>query len=157
MIGGMVVIFLIILMNIVSTVKEGYLKNTVSNLQSEEDGTKETLANESKKAMVPKKQLVRKKRAVSPVEIIGIWRHEHPIVGSRITIFRQNGKLFMESAFIDGNSMTERIVETPSANGLRFETRGKTRYSEWYLMDKQGNLQIWDQIGLFSTAKRIGG
>ncbi len=151
MIGGMVVIFLIILMNIVSTVKEGSLKNTVPNLQSEEDGAKDTLQTNLKK------QLVRKKRVPPEREVIGTWRHEHPIIGSRITIFRQNGKLFMESAFIDGNSMTERIVETPSANGLRFETRGKTRYSEWYLMDKQGNLQIWDQIGLFSTAKRIGG
>ncbi len=65
LIGGMVVIFLIILMNIVSTVKEGSLKNTVPNLQSEEDGAKETLQTNLKK------QLVRKKRVPPEREVRG--------------------------------------------------------------------------------------
>jgi len=44
-------------------------------------------------------------------EVIGTWLDERPFVGSRITLFRENGVLFMESTYPDGSSGKEEMVE----------------------------------------------
>lgn len=88
-------------------------------------------------------------------EVIGSWLDESPFVGSRITIFRQNGKLFIENTYKDGSSGKKEIVEKLSGKDRTFREKERNSFGEFYLIDSQGNLQLWDQEGLISTAKKI--
>ena len=89
-------------------------------------------------------------------EIIGCWLDESPIIASRITIFREDTKLFIERKFKDGSTFKKEIVARPSTVGKRFEDKEANDSGEFDLIDSQGNLQLWSQNGLITTAKAIG-
>ena len=63
-------------------------------------------------------------------EIIGRWLDEGPIVGGRITIFREDGKLFIEQIFTDGSSRKEELVEKKSPLGRRFDLKAISSTSD---------------------------
>jgi len=88
-------------------------------------------------------------------EVIGIWLDESPFIGSRITIFRQNRKLFLENMYTDGSSGKKEFVEKLSGKDRTFRKKEGSSVGEFYLIDKQGNLQLWDQEGIIWTAKKI--
>ena len=87
-------------------------------------------------------------------EVIGRWLDE--FIGSRITIFRQNGKLFIENTYKDGSGGKKEIVEKLSGRKRTFRRKEGSSAGDFYLIDKQGNLQMWDQEGIICTAKKIG-
>lgn len=88
-------------------------------------------------------------------EVIGIWLDESPFIGSRITIFRQNRKLFLENMYTDGSSGKKEFVEKLSGKDRTFRKKEGSSVGEFYLIDNQGNLQLWDQEGIIWTAKKI--
>ena len=88
-------------------------------------------------------------------EVVGVWLDESPVIGSRITIFRQNRKMFMENMYTDGSSGKKEIVEKLSDRKRTFRRKEGSNVGEFYLIDKQGNLQMWDQEGIIWTAKKI--
>jgi len=88
-------------------------------------------------------------------EVIGRWLDESPFIGSRVTIFRQDGKLFMENTYKDGSSGKKEIVEKLSGKNRTFRKKEGSSVGEFYLIDNQGNLQLWDQEGIIWTAKKI--
>jgi len=89
-------------------------------------------------------------------EVIGSWLDESPFIGSRITVFRQNGKLFIENTYKDGSSGKKEIVEKLAGKDRTFRKKEGSSVGEFYLIDNQGNLQMWDEEGIISTARKIG-
>lgn len=63
-------------------------------------------------------------------EIIGRWLDESPYVGSRITVFREDGKLFIEEMFKDGSSLRKELVEQKSPLGRRFDPKANPSTSD---------------------------
>jgi hypothetical protein len=90
-------------------------------------------------------------------EVIGRWLDDRPFVGHRVTIFREQGKLFMEQIFPDGSSSKKDLKETRTRQGRRFDEIEGSAYGDHWLLDSDGNLQLRDDEGLISTAKKIGG
>jgi len=88
-------------------------------------------------------------------EVIGSWLDESPFIGSRVTIYRQNGKLFLENTYKDGSIGKKEMVEKSSSKGRTFQKKEGSPAGEYYLIDRQGNLQLWDQEGWFSTARKL--
>lgn len=88
-------------------------------------------------------------------ETIGVWLDERLFLESRITIFREKGKLFMEYLHKDGSSGKREIVERDSPLGRRFERIGGSSAGDHQIIDSSGNLQFRDNEGLIGTAKRI--
>lgn len=89
-------------------------------------------------------------------EIIGSWLDESPFVGNRITIFRKDGKLFMENIYKDGSSGTKELVARKSPlGGQRFEKVGDSTAGDHWMVDSNGNLQLRDNEGWIATAKKI--
>ena len=86
---------------------------------------------------------------------IGRWLNETPFLGRRIVIFRDKDKLFMESTYEDGSSGTSEIVESQSPLGRRFNNPGGSTYGDHYVLDSNGDLQLRDDDGLISTAKKL--
>ena len=101
--------------------------------------------------------LKRKKKQVVKNEVIGKWLEENPYLGrSRITIFGKDGKFFMENKYKDGSVGQKEMVEMNSKKGRVFQREeGGGDAGEFYLIDKQGNLQLWDEEGIIWTAKKI--
>ncbi len=87
-------------------------------------------------------------------EIIGSWLQERGFA-NRITIFRKDGKLFMENKYTDGSAGTAELVETSSPRGRRFDYNPDRGNGEYYLINSKGDLQQWDQDGPFLTARKI--
>jgi len=89
--------------------------------------------------------------------IIGCWLDERMYVGSRITIFQQNGKLYMANDHKDGSSGVKKLVEKKSPLGRRFEddNMAGSETGDHWLLDSSGNLQLRDNDGLIAIAKKI--
>ncbi len=94
-------------------------------------------------------------RAPSDLEVIGSWLNESSFMGGRITIYREDGKLYMELKFSDGSSLNEELEEKSAPLGQRFDWIVGSGSGDHWIIDKEGNLQIRDSEGLISTAKRI--
>ncbi len=86
---------------------------------------------------------------------IGRWLDESPFAGKRIVIFRDKGKLFMESTYKDGSSGSNEIVESQSPLGRRFNKPGGSTAGDHWVLDSNGDLQLRDDEGLISTAKKL--
>ena len=88
-------------------------------------------------------------------EVVGHWIDERPFLEKRISIFRQNDKLYMEITYKDGSSGKNELLETRSPLGRRFEKVGVSRASDHWILDSDGNLQLRDNEGLIATSKKI--
>lgn len=88
-------------------------------------------------------------------ETIGHWLDESPFVGSRITIFREKGKLFIEQTYKDGSGHKKEIVERKSPLGRRFNEVERSRNGDHWILVSDGNLQVRDNDGLIGTAAKI--
>lgn len=88
-------------------------------------------------------------------EVVGSWFDQTPMVGGKISIYHKDGKVYMERTFNDGSSSKKEMVKKPSSNGKRFEEKSGSNFGEHYIIDQQDNLQIRDQEGLISTARKI--
>lgn len=86
---------------------------------------------------------------------IGRWLDESPFSSKRIVIYRENGKLFMELTYKDGSSGTNEIIERESPLGRQFSKPGGSRAGDHWVIDSGGDLQLRDQEGLISTAKKL--
>lgn len=88
-------------------------------------------------------------------EIIGYWLDESPFVASRIMIFHEDGKLFIEQMFKDGSSLKKELVEKKAPLGRRFDKVEGSSAGDHWVLGSDGNLQLRDNDGLITTAKKI--
>ena len=87
-------------------------------------------------------------------KIIGTWLDESVHMGHKITISSMDESLYVGRSFPDGSSSKNELVERSSSDGRKFEDKKGANFGEFYLLDSQGNLQVWDQDGLISTLKQ---
>ena len=90
---------------------------------------------------------------ISDREDIGSWLDD--VTSVRIVMYSEGGKLYVEQYFNDGRFLKEELVEKPSPAGQRLESKGGSSLGSHWVVDNTGNLQIRDNVGLVSTAKRI--
>jgi hypothetical protein len=102
---------------------------------------------------VEQEKSLKQKPDVPSREVIGIWFSD--LTSSKFTIYRQNGKVYMEEMFKDGSSSKNEMVKKVSSGRQRFEEKGGSSIGEYFLIDGQGNLQIFGMEGLVATAIHI--
>jgi len=102
------------------------------------------------------KALQRQAKSTDPSsEIIGRWLDTSPLLGGKITIFRKDGRFFMEYKYNDGSGDITELVETRSQVGRRFDYKPDRGNDEYYLIDSRGDLQELDRGGPFVTFKKL--
>lgn len=87
--------------------------------------------------------------------LVGRWFAESPYVSIHITIFREDGKLFIDPMFKDGSSLKEELVEKKSPLGRRFDPVEGTSTGDYLVLCSDGNLQVRDNDGLIATLRKI--
>ena len=86
-------------------------------------------------------------------EIIGKWMDNRPFVTRRIVLYRENGKVFMESTYADGSSGTDEVGESSTSPGMRFDS--SLNNEDYFVIDRNGDLEIRDSMGVIATAKKM--
>ena len=82
--------------------------------------------------------------------VIGRWLDETSF-GSGISLYRENGVIFLYQRWKDGSSRRVQMVKL----GQRFKQKESDGSGDYFQIDQQGNLQVRDQRGLILTAKRV--
>lgn len=88
-------------------------------------------------------------------EIIGEWLDESPYVGAKYTLMKKNGKIFMVRKFKDGSGSEKEMIKKSHSGKLRFEEKEGNDFGEYYLIERNGNLGVYDRAGLISTMRPI--
>ena len=88
-------------------------------------------------------------------EIIGEWLDESPYVGAKYTFLKRNGKIFMIRKFKDGSGSEKEMIQKRQSGRLRFEEKGGNDFGEYYLIERNGNLSVYDNAGLINKMKPI--
>lgn len=84
-------------------------------------------------------------------EVIGRWRHDM-LTRTFVMIISEAGQIRIEQ-ITDRGKLVDPLVEVSSAAGRRFNIVGDPR--EWYIINRQGNLEIRDHFGLYVTAIKV--
>ena len=85
--------------------------------------------------------------------LVGVWIDKWTAtIENRVTIFGDvDGQLYMTNEFSDGSKTTLNLHETESPTGRRFNV---VESEDYFVLDAEGNLQIWDSFGLIRTATK---
>ena len=87
-------------------------------------------------------------------EVIGEWLDETPFIGSKHTLMMKNEKIIMVRKYSDGSHSEIEMIQKNQSGMLRFE-RKKSRFEEYYLIERNGSLSLYDDLGLISTMPAI--
>ncbi|MBW2596828.1 MAG: hypothetical protein JRC93_12830 [Deltaproteobacteria bacterium] len=88
-------------------------------------------------------------------EIIGIWLDESPYVGAKYTFMRKDGKIIMVRKFKDVSSSEKEMIQKKQSGSLRFDEKGGNDFGEYYLIERNGNMGVYDNAGLINTMRSI--
>lgn len=88
-------------------------------------------------------------------ELIGSWLDNTPNSLGKITVFRDSGKVLLEYKSKDGTTWSKPVVQVPDSTGQRFQDEDGSEFGEYYLINSEGNLELWDRDGLILTANDI--
>jgi hypothetical protein len=88
-------------------------------------------------------------------EIIGEWLDESPYIGARYTLLKKKNKIIMVRKFKDGSVSEIEMIQKKQSGKLRFEEKGGNDLGEYYLINSDGSLSIYDNLGLIETIRPI--
>jgi hypothetical protein len=87
-------------------------------------------------------------------EIIGEWLDD-PYVGTKYTLLKNNGKILLIRMFKDGSSSEKEMIQKTQSERLRFEEIGGNNFGDYFLIDNNGRLYVYDYTGLLSTMRSV--
>lgn len=88
-------------------------------------------------------------------DIVGIWVDERPYAGSTLTLYRDRGKLYLESKYEDGSGSTDEMAESRTSNGMKLVEKGGNPHGEYFVLDASGDLFAGDAEGVFMKYNKI--
>jgi hypothetical protein len=84
-------------------------------------------------------------------DVIGRWRDSRPFMDV-IAIYSADGQFSFEQQFQDGSRRTGTLSASESARGQVFREEGDLDY---WILNRAGNLELWDEQGQITTAQSI--
>jgi len=84
--------------------------------------------------------------------IIGVWLDKRPMIEARVSLYKKNQKVYIEMIYQDGSTSNDEVVERKSGNIIRIVKRFMTShvrsFGEYWTLDKDGDLKLYDNEGL---------
>ena len=102
---------------------------------------------EEEKALMSKPQK-------SSGKIIGEWLDESSY-GAKYTLIKRNGKIIMICKYKDGSGSEEEMIQKKQSGKLRFEEKEGNDFGEYYLIEGNGRLAIYDNSGFGFSMRPI--
>lgn len=96
-------------------------------------------------------QNILKKRKNISGKIIGIWIDEFH---GKITIIKKSSGYVIQTKYKDGSGGTKNVIDFKARGKLAFKEKGNTR-GEYYVIEKSGDLSIYDSLGLIITMRAV--
>ncbi|WP_217543627.1 hypothetical protein, partial [Vibrio metschnikovii] len=72
----------------------------------------------------------------------------------QVSIFRMN-RLYLESRYKDGSGSTDEMTESQLNNAIKLVEKGGNPHGEYFVLDKNGQLQAGGNNGLFLKYKKL--
>jgi len=89
----------------------------------------------------------------SRIKIIGKWRGSFVIrVISMITIINKGGHFLLNMECIDNSKSSEKLIEK-RIKGKRCFFKQNSKFGEYFIINSNGSLSIYDDEGLITTLK----
>jgi len=106
---------------------------------------------------IEEEKLLMSKPKDSSGEIIGEWfgLDDSPYTPAKYTLLKKNGKIIMIRKYKDGSGSEEEMIQKKQSGKLRFEEKGGNDFGEYYLIESNGHLAIYDNMGLINTMRSI--
>lgn len=86
--------------------------------------------------------------------LIGRWLDNSPYSGGIVTISKTADNLIIYKKYSDGSESVENLIEKTVNGQKRWIEEGNT-FGEYYLLNKDGSLSIYDPDGLYLTLKSV--
>ena len=89
-------------------------------------------------------------------KIIGKFYEDQYIDGT-CTVYEKDGNTFLKISFNDGSSSITELKTKDLKNGIRLEDKEGNPNGEYYILNKNGNLEFYDseEVKMFTTARKI--
>jgi len=96
------------------------------------------------------------KTSLSESNLIGRWIDDTPYLGRVITISRNANtlELSIQSLYKDGSEGSKKLIEK-IVNGQKHWVEEGNVFGEYYFLNNDGNLSIYDAEGLYKTLPKI--
>ncbi|WP_108424521.1 hypothetical protein [Flagellimonas amoyensis] len=92
-------------------------------------------------------------------EIIASWYDNDAMLPNKKFLVKEKEKLFMKSIYADngllgkGGQLIEEVFEKKQSNATRYDY--ENNHGEYYLIEENGNLSLYDNSGKFKEMKRL--
>ncbi len=87
--------------------------------------------------------------------IINEWYDNNPITNAKIFLVEENGKKVIKTLYLKTKKIVvEKISIKKQKNGL-LRYNYKNKHKEYYLVEKNGNLSLYDKAGKFREYKKV--
>jgi hypothetical protein len=88
-------------------------------------------------------------------KIIGEWLDESPYVRAKYTFVKRDGKILVILKFESGSGSEKEMIQREQSGRLRFEEKVGNSFGEYYLIEVNGQLGIYDNAGLIKTLHSV--
>lgn len=88
------------------------------------------------------------------IEVIGEWKGSNLILASKVVMYKTNNHVFIKDIYDNGKSNEKKCIITQEDNGFRIKYIDKNS-RDYNLIDKDSNLEYWDDWGYFTEIKPI--
>lgn len=86
-------------------------------------------------------------------EVIGRWIDDRDGTSNKLTLFRQEGQIYLEIWSNDGCHSLDMMMSTETNEGLKLEDKGGNIFGEYFLLSDEHTLQICNSSECFYTVK----
>ena len=88
-------------------------------------------------------------------EVVGRWRQDGPLLGGWLTIIRRDNQLIERWDYADGSNSEDSLDESRLPDGrLRFEDQGGNANGDYYVVETDGRLGLYNDDGQWSLLQR---
>ena len=88
------------------------------------------------------------------IVLIGKWSDVNPPASSDITILKEDDSFKVLQEFWDGSKLEHELLERRIGGEIRFVDNA-SKHGDYFVIDEDGNLGLYDRDGLMRTAKPI--
>ncbi len=88
-------------------------------------------------------------------EIIGRWRDERPLRGDNITLYKEDGRYFLEIWFSDGCHSCDAVELSDSPLGRKVEDVGGNFFGEFFIVTPSQQLQFCNEQGCYYQVDKL--